>query len=247
MIPLQYITSPYCQPAMTAVLSHLGFEDIMHLSRTCRAFQGLAKELQVGNYNLDLELRGCVSRILKKEGYEAHYGEDERDWFQKIDVEGNAWTVILDLDTKSVVENLFNWAMTTACMYLITWNKAYAIFPYTTFIRRECYMVKELSDSVGDYVTEIEKEGIQVRSISWKQKGLSGNCDTLTRRRRIGDKYSWIIHLDTTGIVPSTVPDEVIEYAAFNLAAVDSEFILDGGPAMRYENRFDVWKHGAME
>ncbi|KAH7092389.1 hypothetical protein FB567DRAFT_588672 [Paraphoma chrysanthemicola] len=215
---------------MTAVLFHLGFEDIMHLSRTCRAFQGLAKELRVGNYNIDRELKGwftdpkdfrslqaqfgaviveyfarnfftrttaeldCLDiylprkhrkvfrAYLKKEGYGAHYGEDERDWFQKIDVEGNAWTVILDLDTKSVVENLFNWAMTTACMHLITWNKAYAIFPYTTFIRKECYMVKELSDSVGDYVTEIEKEGIQVRSITWKQKGLSGNCDTLTRR-----------------------------------------------------------------
>tara|TARA_R110002003_G_scaffold1868_7_gene23630 strand:+ start:12322 stop:13605 length:1284 start_codon:yes stop_codon:yes gene_type:complete len=186
-------------------------------------------------------------RYLKKEGYKLHSPDDDREWFRKKDAEKVRWTIVIESEAETVVDNLFKWAMTTACLHLITWNKAYALFPYTTFVRKECYLVKELADDVADYCVRIEeKEHVRVKSISWKQKGISGNCDTLTRRRRIGDEYTWKIQLNTNGVVPSEIPDRVLECSAFNLAPKESEFSLDGGPAMRYEIRYDVWTHASL-
>jgi hypothetical protein len=58
MSRLQYIVSPSCQPAMTAVLSYLAFEDVSQLACTCRAFRRLPQELRATKYNINPDLKG---------------------------------------------------------------------------------------------------------------------------------------------------------------------------------------------
>jgi hypothetical protein len=44
-----------------------------------------------------------------------------------------------------------------------------------------------------------------------RQANIAGRFDVLTRRRRVDDRYTWVIDLETDGINPSLQPDDVPE------------------------------------
>jgi hypothetical protein len=60
----------------------------------------------------------------------------------------------------------------------------------------------------------------------------------LARRRRIGDKNTWVINMDTQGLKTPEVPDAVLESTTFRLV-VASDGGEDGGKASRYSIRCD--------
>ncbi|KAF2024055.1 hypothetical protein EK21DRAFT_118160 [Setomelanomma holmii] len=135
-----------------------------------------------------------LRKYLEEEGYYDHrWPQDDRDWFEMIDKNGRQWGIVIDwgmAPETTVAGNIFRWAKTTACLHFITWNRAYAIFLYTTFIRSEFNLVY-MSKRIDDYILDLYTEGIQIKSIHRRQAGIAGDCDTLTRRRRFRDKYTW--------------------------------------------------------
>ena len=139
----------------------------------------------------------------------------------------------------------------TVDMCFITWNKAYAIFPYTAFIRRECYILKDIS-SVECDLNELSKDGFRVKTVSWAQQcdqvDLAGSyglgtllklgkenddIKELARNRRIGDKHTWSIELGTAGVEKPSIPDGVLESNTFQLF-VDAPSSGEEGVESRY-------------
>jgi hypothetical protein len=47
---------------------------------------------------------------------------------------------------------------------------------------------------------------------------------SLIRARRIGDEHSWVVPLNTNGVEPSTMPDYVIDFAAFDISVKSESF-----------------------
>ena len=117
-----------------------------------------------------------------------------------------------DLPIQAILKGFY---MTTV-VNAITWNKAYAIFPLTTFVRRKGYMLKPPNDFYATLRVRYAERGWPSQSIQWPTEAMSNN--PIRFIRRVGDQYTWIIDLDTNGIKQSKTPDSVIEYADFRLS-----------------------------
>jgi hypothetical protein len=115
----------------------------------------------------------------------------------------------------------------TADFQLISWNKACSVYSYTTFVKREQYLFSFTSewDALRDWYGL--DEDLEVRSFAERQALLAGTFDALTRRRRVGDQYTWVIALDTNGINPSLQPDAVLESTSFR-SEIEQEHRLGG-------------------
>jgi hypothetical protein len=144
-------------------------------------------------------------------------------------------------DTSTIIETLVS-AGTTACQNFITWNKAYALFPYTTFMRQEAYLI-ELSERMDlEYAAMTEQEGIRIKSSSWMEINPMAQSQRLTRNRRIGDRHTWMIDLDTADLTPSTTPDAVLEVSTFRVVVSRDLTVLFHGPIGAYDLVFRVIK-----
>ena len=98
---------------------------------------------------------------------------------------------------------------------VITWNKAYAIYPLQTFVRHKTYLTKQISEVYGKLLLKYAQRGWDTGDVLWPEECPSNHG--LSGLRRIGDKYTWVIPLDTNGIPPSKVPDSVIEHSVFQV------------------------------
>ena len=102
-----------------------------------------------------------------------------------------------------------------------SWNKAYSMHPWTTFIRHEILLGEPLSYDLKwtKPIKFYEQQGWKLRK--WKRprpcKRSDGLVDeTYLLSRRVGDHHTWIIPFDTDGINETAkAPDFVLEYAAF--------------------------------
>lgn len=104
---------------------------------------------------------------------------------------------------------------TTAVINVITWNKAYAIYPLQTFVRHKTYLTKQVNKVYGKLLAKYAKRGWEIRDVLWPEECPSNHG--LSGLRRVGDKYTWVIPFNTNGIPPSKTPDSVIEYSAFEI------------------------------
>jgi hypothetical protein len=50
-----------------------------------------------------------------------------------------------------------------------------------------------------------------------------GERDPLVRLRRVGDRYTWMMDLDTTGIETPDIPNSVIESSTFRLRVKEED------------------------
>lgn len=118
------------------------------------------------------------------------------------------------------VHEVLNAAYYTASLNFISWNKAYSLYPYTTFVKKEAYMLKPLEEQhfPEDELEKLTPYGITPKSIHWLNEG---DVPQLTRPRRLNDKHTWILRLDTEGVVRSNVPDTVLESTTFKLDVVN--------------------------
>ncbi|KAF1846390.1 uncharacterized protein K460DRAFT_356074 [Cucurbitaria berberidis CBS 394.84] len=138
--------------------------------------------------------------------------------YQKPGANDNFLQISLHACPVSVLLLLLYEAPSTATLSFITWNKAYSLFPRTTFVRKECYLLQkiedgEAGDSIRAHLTELSKNGIKTKAHHWDDE----QEHEITRIRRVGDKHTWVINLETTGleIVMSPVPDAAIEASTF--------------------------------
>ncbi|RBR22568.1 hypothetical protein FVER53590_00052 [Fusarium verticillioides] len=65
------------------------------------------------------------------------------------------------------LETILTSSSTTAILNLITWNKAYCIFPRQTLIKHEFYPLRPLDDDFGSELSDLSLHGWTNRDIIW--------------------------------------------------------------------------------
>lgn len=100
----------------------------------------------------------------------------------------------------------------TVCVNIISWNKAYAVFPKSSFISHKGFLAHVLDGILRD---EYSRYGWRIQDVQWREDERRDRSFGLTRR--VGDKYTWIILLDTTNVSWSPIPDFVLEHAVFSI------------------------------
>ena len=115
----------------------------------------------------------------------------------------------------------------TSDVNFITWNKAYSVFAYQTFILQEGYLLKHVADIAADRTLKVwDNIGISIAPVNFQDAlhldastdpGASGPRSKMMRKRLIGDRHSWVIHLDTHGIEPPPFQDHSFDYAGFEV------------------------------
>lgn len=123
----------------------------------------------------------------------------------------------------------------TALMNVITWNKAYCLFPKTTFLGEETYpLIGQQKERYVPLHAKLESRGwpwttqspFWEHGRSWTETKdcwlgtREARGDTSYWWRRIGDKRSWVIPLATDGINTLEIPDSVIDFSEFRLKSV---------------------------
>lgn len=75
----------------------------------------------------------------------------------------------------------------SAVMNIITWNRAYSLFPRTTFLRREMCVFRHVDSREEGQLAKYEGRG-------WKECNLHPEGEILDARR-VGDSRTWVIKL----------------------------------------------------
>lgn len=149
---------------------------------------------------------------LQEEGYEAKQTTSKKSRFVESTL-SITHIMIVNHDIEPVVGIAICAPLTTADLNFIIWNKAYSLFPFTTFIQRRSFALTSFSERLNDVFARQYNDGFRTLSVDWFQSG----SNRMMRSRRIGDKYTWIIDLNTTGINETPSPDKFIESTTFCL------------------------------
>jgi len=123
----------------------------------------------------------------------------------------------------------------TASLNFLSWNKVYALFPYSTFGKSESYLLRDMDAVKYAQLEGIVSDGLKFKSVAWTHReapeGLNPRHDftdtlfhqdadelgELVRIRRIGDRHTWVVKLDTKGLSVPDIPTSVLESATFQL------------------------------
>jgi hypothetical protein len=133
---------------------------------------------------------------------------------------------------------------TTAELNFITWNKAYCLFPLATLIKRNCYPTDDFYEDIAEDLEELALEGLQPKCCPSTESSILPHHDaSITDVRRIGDRYTLTMELDTEGVQTSEMPDGVIESATFQLYLQDQDNIesIDPDAPVCYEVICDLF------
>ena len=109
----------------------------------------------------------------------------------------------------------------TVVTNVISWSKAYALFPYSTFIRRDGLLLQKRNEYFENQLRKYQQRG-------WTTEESPPVEDKERRRefariRRVGDRSSFIVPFDTSGMTSPRVPDAVLEDACFYIHRVFSQ------------------------
>ncbi|EXL93467.1 hypothetical protein NOF04DRAFT_13761 [Fusarium oxysporum II5] len=115
------------------------------------------------------------------------------------------------------IETILTSSSTTAIVNVITWNKAYCIFPHQTLIKHDVYPLRPLDDDFGSELSELSLHGWTTRDIIWPDHAKE-KFQNFIPVRRVGDSSSLVISLDTNSVVTQAVPDYVIEFSQFEIS-----------------------------
>lgn len=104
---------------------------------------------------------------------------------------------------------------TTGEVNIISWNKAYSIFPLPTFIQRKSYLLQGYDGLTENAVRHHARRGLDVQGVMWPEEKRRNH--PIQKRRRIGDRHTWTIHFDTRSVEVSQTPDYVLEHTCFTM------------------------------
>lgn len=110
----------------------------------------------------------------------------------------------------------------TAEVNVISWNKAYSVFPLPTFIQRTCYLLSSWTKGTTNSAQVLSRRGLNVQGVMWPEDNRRNH--PIRRRRRIGDRFTWTIPFDTREVQTSKTPDYVLEYACFEVYGLATDF-----------------------
>lgn len=109
-------------------------------------------------------------------------------------------------------------AFSTAHVNIISWNKAYCMFPNVTFMDRRMYFLHNPDEAMGKILSKYSAHGW--RTSDWVDYDQAKGCNRpgiQENFRRIGDSSTWIIPLNTYKIRTPTFPDSVLESCTFQI------------------------------
>jgi hypothetical protein len=119
---------------------------------------------------------------------------------------------------------------TTAVTNIISWNKAYSVFPDATFEGREIFMLYPLNDRHKAGILKYAKRGWS----NWTERTLPRPLEKRTPRslswgrhgghRRLADSNTWVVELDSTEVERPSTPDSVLEHACFTVTHADLKY-----------------------
>jgi hypothetical protein len=152
--------------------------------------------------------------------------------FTRKDVGKKDRHIIFHYSENATIASVFDDTLTTADLNFISCSKAYSIFPYNTFIKKESFMLTDLSEKSTHHLNALPEEGIKTKTVSWDQRRITWDerretrpdpenyhdPDPLIKRRRIGDRDTWMLELDSCDIQPPDVADDVLKSTTFRLS-----------------------------
>lgn len=126
---------------------------------------------------------------------------------------GETKQIQLVLGKSSPARSIINEFYTTVIINFIGWNKAYSLFPIHTHLQHTTYACVEsmdqyVSTAMQKYIDRGFKPVALAKDIS---KAIS------SEERRIGDRHSWEIRFETTGIAPPSIPESLLEFTVFTI------------------------------
>ena len=115
-----------------------------------------------------------------------------------------------DTPILAILKGFYN----TIVMNVISWNKAYAVFPYSTFVRYDGLLLKDLNEYFTKQIEKYHHRGWSIEESPVEDDRLL-RCE-LARTGRIGDRFTIVIPFDTKSMDPPRVPDTVLEHGTFH-------------------------------
>jgi hypothetical protein len=109
-------------------------------------------------------------------------------------------------------------AFSTAHTNIITWNKAYCMFPNVTFMDRRMYLLHNPDKAMGDILSKYSAHGWRTSDwVDYNQVKGRDKAGIREKLRRIGDSSTWVIPLNTHKIRTPRCPDSVLESCTFQV------------------------------
>jgi hypothetical protein len=144
--------------------------------------------------------------------------------YEKVTDNGETSAILVYNDPTPVSTLIFNTAQTTADLHVISWNKAYSLYPRCTMLTKEAFLLnmmnEEICEELSEDINSLSEDGIAAKGVHWSSMHDPSNVpeELTSRLRRIG-KFTWTINLNTEGISPtSCVPDNVLQSSTFRIA-----------------------------
>jgi hypothetical protein len=147
------------------------------------------------------------------------------DLYQKEDTDQKMLFVYIEKSPNPVLE-LLSRPFNSASLNLISSDRAYALLPKQTFLDKIIYCEPRGIRDVRDEIAE------GFKPVGWVDETSQGSliCSAV---RRIGDKHTWTIDLDTTGFSKTSGrPRAVLESTTFKITRSY------GAHRSRYEHKF---------
>lgn len=105
----------------------------------------------------------------------------------------------------------------------MSWNKAYSIFPLSTFVQYKGYkLVGKDRPTDRDNLSCSSLRGYSLRGLNLREllRLEEHHPNHLIRKyRRVGDRFTWTIPFDTKNVQWSKIPDQVLAYQSFQMIA----------------------------
>ncbi|KAL8850395.1 MAG: hypothetical protein Q9221_004627 [Calogaya cf. arnoldii] len=92
------------------------------------------------------------------------------------------------------IHAILNSFYTTVVVNIISWNKAYSVYPMTTFIQKRGYLLQPLDDYSTSLVIKYTNRGWKIQETMWPEDERLNH--PIQQFRRIGDRYTWTILLN---------------------------------------------------
>ena len=110
---------------------------------------------------------------------------------------------------------------TTTGVNFLSWNKAYSLFPLPTFIQYKSYPLQKWDEATRLAAKADFRRGWNVQGVLWPEEKHPNQ--PIRERRRVGDRYAWIIPFDTKQVKWSKTPDYVLEHACFMMDEISDD------------------------
>lgn len=98
-------------------------------------------------------------------------------------------------------------------MNVLTWNKAYALYPQCTFVLNSGVALRDQDMYFDSHAEKYRGRQYPISVLEEVDKRRS--LREMTQIRRPGDSLTWKVPFDTSGITPPAKPDFVFEHCSF--------------------------------